>query len=288
MLQRGAAQCLAEQPGRVRSWARRGIPAEQRWEVWKALLGAGRRVSVAEYQRLLKQDSEFDRMIQLDGPRTFPALDTFFEQTRQKLERILHAYAVLNPIVGYLQGMNFVCATLLQISGGNEEESFQVLVCLLEDKGVSGFYKPGFPLLRKYQDAFEALLRLTDPDCAQKFAEEPDCGQMIQKWLLALFLEAFARETALVIWDAIVAEDLEVALEAAVSIVAAERHSLQEKPPEEFKMHFQQFKKTAISPEAGREMGRRILEHGQRSPFPDHVRREIASLRTTLALEKAA
>lgn len=46
------------------------------------------------------------------------------------LRRILFAYSVHNPVLGYCQGLNFIAARIMQHLG--EEESFWLLVKMIE------------------------------------------------------------------------------------------------------------------------------------------------------------
>ena len=52
------------------------------------------------------------------------------------LRRVLLAFSVQNPKVGYCQSMNFLAATLLLALDRAEEKAFWVLVCLIDDGGV--------------------------------------------------------------------------------------------------------------------------------------------------------
>ena len=60
------------------------------------------------------------RQIDKDISRTFPGNDSF---SKIELRRVLVAYSLRNPNVGYCQGLNFVVATILSI-GFTPEESF--------------------------------------------------------------------------------------------------------------------------------------------------------------------
>ncbi|ESS33682.1 TBC domain-containing protein [Toxoplasma gondii VEG] len=54
--------------------------------------------------------------IEMDVHRTFPSLPFFKEEGQTAMRHILQAYAVFDPEVGYVQGMNFVVGTLLHHS----------------------------------------------------------------------------------------------------------------------------------------------------------------------------
>ena len=53
------------------------------------------------------------------------------EEERQSLTNLLEAYAVLDPEVGYCQGMNFVMALILIATEYNEPESFAIFIRIM-------------------------------------------------------------------------------------------------------------------------------------------------------------
>ena len=114
------------------------------------------------------------------------------------LRQVCSAYAIFNPEIGYCQGMNFVAAVLLVVSGlglsihstnccqktistrfllpkmdefyeffqfwirnaGDELETFQTLIGLIDHFELAGFYALGFPKLRCLVKSAEALAGL--------------------------------------------------------------------------------------------------------------------------------
>jgi hypothetical protein len=51
----------------------------------------------------------------------------------QSLGRVLHAYAAMDPRVGYTQGMNYIAGQLLIVFGiDNEEEVFWIMVSRID------------------------------------------------------------------------------------------------------------------------------------------------------------
>ena len=71
-----------------------------------------------------------------DLARTFPS-NTWMctAEGQAALRRVLLAFSVQNPKVGYCQSMNFLAATLLLALDRAEEKAFWVLVCLIDDGG---------------------------------------------------------------------------------------------------------------------------------------------------------
>ena len=86
--------------------------------------------------------SECSAQIEKDLLRTFPGNEKMGgkEGTEgiDSLRRILTAYSLRNPLVGYCQSMNFLVATLLLFC--EEREAFWILATLIEDKLSADFY----------------------------------------------------------------------------------------------------------------------------------------------------
>ncbi|CAE8599971.1 unnamed protein product, partial [Polarella glacialis] len=116
MLQKGIRSFIDERPSTFRRRARRGIPVEFRAEVWKAALKTEEHAKPGLYQELLIPQNQWTKLIEIDISRTFPDMPLFDKEQQESLLRILHAYANLNPEVGYCQGMNFVAGLLLMVS----------------------------------------------------------------------------------------------------------------------------------------------------------------------------
>ena len=68
-----------------------------------------------ENLKALDLPTEFEVNIEKDIIRTQVSLEI-----REKAKRVLQAYAIANPYVGYTQGMNFIVAFLLE--NGFEED----------------------------------------------------------------------------------------------------------------------------------------------------------------------
>ena len=158
---RGA--CSADAPRREReleSLVRGGVPMALRGEIWQLCLRVDEVRVPGAYASLVARASDdkacdanetesgvcsaaasseerrcalpkhTSEQIGKDVPRTFPGhaqLDT--PSQRLALERVLRAFAVANPHVGYCQGMNFVCGVLLLLM--EEEAAFWALTQIL-------------------------------------------------------------------------------------------------------------------------------------------------------------
>lgn len=124
---------------------RQGVPRSKRGEVWMFLAEqyAMNRAPpsgdvVAEfpnynvpYDALLKNLTEHQHAIFIDLGRTFPN-HNYYKQPlglgQLSLFNLLKAYSILDPELGYCQGLGFICGVLLlHVSGGRKEVEKDVI-----------------------------------------------------------------------------------------------------------------------------------------------------------------
>jgi hypothetical protein len=136
----------------------KGIPDCWRSAAWHAFLAASAArlhprlharetdaYLAAEFRRMQAVASPDDVQIDLDVPRTVNGHVMFRRRYRggqRLLFRVLHAVALYFPVVGYVQGMASLVATLLCYF--DEERAFVMVVRLWRYRGLEGLYKPGF------------------------------------------------------------------------------------------------------------------------------------------------
>mmetsp|Transcript_85702 Transcript_85702/g.227723 ORF Transcript_85702/g.227723 Transcript_85702/m.227723 type:complete len:500 (-) Transcript_85702:125-1624(-) len=234
MIDTGIAQYMHAHPDRFHRRVRRGIPPRFRWQVWKAAVRLQDYEMPKDYESLSTRENPWTTCIEIDISRTFPELKSFDASQQQRLLRVLNAYASHNPNVGYCQGMNYVAGLLLLVSDC-EEESFAVLVCLMDNPqfGLSGFYRERLPLLRRYLRACDKLVAETVPELREHFIKENvQPAVYLHQWFLTLFINCFPLSMVMIIWDVIVCEGLPVILRIAVSILQVLKDSL-------LSMHFE-------------------------------------------------
>ena len=116
---------------------RKGVPHDLRRQAWKAMT-EGIRQTIFKYRGGLSyadlieqiesaaEPSKIAGTIELDLNRTFPGHTTIDSPEGQdKLRRILIAYSLRNPDVGYCQSMNYIAAGLMTVL--EEEDAFWFL-----------------------------------------------------------------------------------------------------------------------------------------------------------------
>eukprot|EP00929_Paragymnodinium_shiwhaense_P095929 TRINITY_DN5725_c0_g1_i2.p1 TRINITY_DN5725_c0_g1~~TRINITY_DN5725_c0_g1_i2.p1 ORF type:complete len:393 (-),score=83.30 TRINITY_DN5725_c0_g1_i2:226-1404(-) len=231
MLEQGLEDFRMMRPGDFQRRVSRGIPAEFRWQVWKEMLRVADRPcwpldDPQRVQDLLASRSQWQELIELDAPRTFPDVPTFDAGYRRSLCRILSAYANLNPRTGYCQGMSLVVGMLLLVSDGQEVDVLKVL-CNLMDRGLEGFYKERFPSLLRYQEAFDELLWEHHPDLCRHFQKESvQLSDFLSNWFLSLYVHCLPLPSVLIIWDRLMCDGLEGLLLVGVAVLGSIKHVL--------------------------------------------------------------
>jgi hypothetical protein len=122
------------------------VPANMRTELWLSKLHSsqGRAEEMMEFYKLHIHDSidaSVSSEIEKDMHRTFPGHVTLSSPAgQQAMYNVLHAYAALDPEVGYSQGMNFVAGIFLTYL--SPPEAFTAFVLVMQERGLRDFYKP--------------------------------------------------------------------------------------------------------------------------------------------------
>jgi Rab-GTPase-TBC domain len=149
--------------------------------------------SEAFYLNLLKINfdkevlSQSNRQIELDIPRTFSDYTYFAKGSGIViLQRILYAFIKYNPKLGYVQGMNYIAASLLYHC--SESDAFWLFLRLVYDYDLVGNYLPMLPGLDKHSHVMEFLMMESLPDLNEHLLQ---CGIVVQmfitEWCITLF-----------------------------------------------------------------------------------------------------
>lgn len=102
--------------------------------MWQAMSKSTSLELETVYQQLCTEKSPHERIIQRDLARTFPRIDMFKQENGQgqsQMKRILEAYSLYDPDVGYCQGLAFLVGPLLM--NVSFKHSVRVRVCTHND-----------------------------------------------------------------------------------------------------------------------------------------------------------
>jgi len=143
------------------------IPWQYRLALWPTWLHVAEEGSEPLDDGMLCTDETCQKQIEKDVPRTRPT--DLNQNQREALGRVLRAFALLRPQVGYCQGLNFVAAVELLV-GFTEKQALGGLRALT-DAFCSGYYVESMSGLLRDIAVLDALLLHLLPKIHARFAE---------------------------------------------------------------------------------------------------------------------
>mmetsp|Transcript_46329 Transcript_46329/g.117311 ORF Transcript_46329/g.117311 Transcript_46329/m.117311 type:complete len:370 (-) Transcript_46329:421-1530(-) len=213
---------------KLKRYLRKGVPPRLRKWVWFEISGAARLRDISSsnyYQVLLRtateRPSDFKAQIELDLPRTFPGVQTWLASAegQAKLGNVLLAYSMHNPQVGYCQSMNYVAALLLLSTGKDEEDTFWLLMAILEGLLYPGTYSNNLEGCHVEMKSLAELLAKKEPALAAHMDKLGcDVNLVATDWFLCLFCTTLPIETAARVWDTLLFEGPKVLYRVALAL----------------------------------------------------------------------
>ncbi|CAD8176716.1 unnamed protein product [Paramecium pentaurelia] len=177
-----------------------GLPQKYRWAYWKVITLQKGIIN----KKIDSQISDASDCIKKDINRTLIS-DVFKEESViLKLDYVLTNLASLYPKVGYCQGMNYIAALFLMVSGVKEQET----VCVFAELLDSSFYmfnllfKDDLPLLFIMEEIIMNLIQVKLPKVYDHFINYNISPSIwISKILLSGFVYLFDLLDCVLFWD---------------------------------------------------------------------------------------
>lgn len=214
----------------VRDKVLHGVPARFLGSAWKAFARTAESYRSDGYDRLVAasaRDEDLQRAIGKDTARTFPN-HPYFKNTggQEELARILGAYGIACPDVGYVQGLNFIAGFILATLQ-KEEDAFWILVRLMNFMGAAGFFVRLTPGLTLFKALFSELFaeHLPDLDAHLRTNEVP-IDMFATKWFLSMFTYSVPFDVAVAIWGLIFTDGMESLIVVGLGLLRLLRSSL--------------------------------------------------------------
>ena len=254
----------------LRKLVRKGVPHELRGPVWQVLSGSNERQAAhpsGYYRQLVtesKEKSNCATEIEKDLRRTFPDNHLYeSEEGLAMLRRVLLAYSVYNPTIGYCQSMNFITALCLLFM--EEEPAFWLLTYIVEEltcidtlpatstsassssaatsasastsstssstSSASSsrmyYYQADLAGVHIDQAVFADLLADKLPRISAHFASLGlSIGPFTVNWFLCLFVNTLPLETALHVWDCMFSEGPKTLFRCALALMKVNEKSI--------------------------------------------------------------
>ncbi|RNF05532.1 rab-like GTPase activating protein [Trypanosoma rangeli] len=223
---------------------RKGIPARFRGVAWQLLLGSHKQMldpairgTYASLYNKELADEELAQVIERDLARTFPTHILFREEGgvgQTFLRNVLHAYACIDPEVGYVQGMGFVVGALS--TQMEEEETFWALHTLMYDSRYTlrEMYRPGFPMLQQFFYQLSQLMARLLPKLYSHFESVGMHPSFYaSQWFMTLFVYHFPFRALLRVWDIFMSEGWKIIFRVAIALMKWEEKRLVKMPFDE-------------------------------------------------------
>jgi len=219
----------------------KGIPPRVRTAVWPLMLGnklqltaelfqiyvaqASRMKDIMQGKELGKEESL--KVIELDLPRTFPAL-SFFQPDgplHSQLRQVLEAYVSYRPDIGYVQGMSFLASMLLLVM--DTFDSFKCLANLLNRPLFMGFFRMDIDHIDKFVEIFEHLLSIHLPNLHEHLKSHGISAHIYSMdWILTLFAKTLPLDTTSRLWDNIFLEGEVFLMRTGIALLALSEEEL--------------------------------------------------------------
>nr|KAG5694202.1 hypothetical protein BaRGS_027178 [Batillaria attramentaria] len=216
----------------LKTLIRLGVPHEYKEHVWKGCVnfyvGQTRDKLGPQYYKKdlgekIKQ-SKFNpaaKQIELDLLRTLPSnrhFDSMESDGIPKLRRVLLAYSLHNPVIGYCQGLNRLAAiSLLFLS---EEDAFWCLEAVVEHIMPKDYYTKTLAAAQADQRVLKELVAEKLPKLHAHFEQyEVDLSLYTFNWFLTIFVDNVRPETFLRCWDALLYEGSKVLFRFALAFL---------------------------------------------------------------------
>jgi len=199
----------------------RGIPRSMRGPAWRLFCRADEAREMGVFDQLTTQSGEHDEQIDRDISRTFPRHVLFADEKghgQASLGRVLKAYAIHDPEVGYCQGMGFLVALLLMYM--QEEDAFWCLVQICDAYEMRHIFRTGLPKVVECLYVFERLMHHFLPKLnAHLESEGIPSGMYAPQFFITLFLYNLPFPLALRFWDLFLLQGYDLVFNFALGLM---------------------------------------------------------------------
>jgi len=143
---------------------------------------------------------------------------------RQALGRILKAFSIKHPQIGYTQSMNFISGYLLLLM--EEELAFKVLTVIVE-YFVPGYYMNTMAGLQADQLVLSHLVQEKLPALHNYFQSTGiDLSVVSTKWFLCLYIHVLPFPSVLRVWDMLFCKGSSALIVAGFAILSFKQEEI--------------------------------------------------------------
>ncbi|KIY99590.1 TBC1 domain family member 2A [Monoraphidium neglectum] len=219
---------------KLKDMVRLGVPPTLRPWVWMEASGAAAKraaFSPSYYTSMAlagEKESPHLKQIDQDVKCAFPNHPWLqSEEGQTALRRVLAAFSLHNPKVGYTRPLSHIVGLLLVALNRNQESAFWLLAQLVEGTLYDGTYSPNLVGCQVEMRALEDLMSTKLPRLAAHMAAlEADVSIIATDWYLSLFASSMPSESAARVWDALMNEGPKVLFRVALALLSLNEERL--------------------------------------------------------------
>ncbi|KAI9243550.1 rab-GTPase-TBC domain-containing protein [Phascolomyces articulosus] len=240
---------------KLKRYVRKGIPHNLRGKAWMHYSGAKAKMeaNAGLYDSLVKtaeamgEHNEYAEIINRDLHRTFPDNDQFAcgvtaedgtvtmdpesNPKLRALRRILLAFSVYAPHIGYCQSLNYLAGFFLLFIEDGEEAAFWMLITTVYDYFPENMYDVTMEgahidqtvlMMMVYERLPGVWNKIGNGKCFWECVESeglPSITLVTSHWFLTLFINILPVETVLRVWDSLYIEGSKVLFRVALTII---------------------------------------------------------------------
>lgn len=207
----------------------RGLPPSIRGRVWKLAINNKLKLKNEIYDECTKKIEYFSgnklhkdyvTAIKLDVSRTFPGLCVFQKNgpLHESLNSVLAAYCVLQPDIGYLQGMSFIAAIFTL--NMDENDAFICFANLIDNPCHTAAFTLNQFKMNIYYRIFMTILSHNLPKIFTHFLSSglsPDF--YLLDWIYTIYAKAMPLDVVCRIWDIFIRDGDEFLFKTAIGIL---------------------------------------------------------------------
>jgi len=229
--------------GTVKELARAGIPHHFRGMAWQVLCGAHDSSDKSKYSAYLRTQSACEKVIRRDIARTYPEHDFFKKKGgvgQESLFNVMKAYSTHDREVGYCQGSAFIVGLLLMEMP--EEDSFAVLVKIMQDYRMREMFKPSMAELGLCMYQLDTLVQEHIPDLYVHFQSQAiHTNLYASSWFLTLFTTSLPLVLSCRVMDCFLSEGMEVIFRISLALLIMGKDELLLQDMEGVLKYFQKY-----------------------------------------------
>ena len=211
---------------KLRTRCRKGIPDSVRGKAWFYLC-AGHKQKQRNPELFAKLDGQpgdekINDEIRKDLNRQFPSHEMFAQENgsgQEDLYRILKAFSVIKPDIGYCQGQAPLASVLLMQMPA--EDAFW---CLLQicDHYVPGYFSPGLEAIQLHGQMLSSFVKKFHPQIYKLFKKQSiDPVLYMTEWFMCFFSRTLSWPCVLRVWDMFFCEGIVVIFKVALILISS-------------------------------------------------------------------